>query len=111
MKNTLVFLFCILFSINHLAAQKDFIAAPYLQIGYAGNPKALSLLWHSDDTTSDWKVEVKTKNTWVKSKELYFNKVNIKDYSPFVVYHAALENLENGIDFTYRVIKKKKYSV
>jgi len=108
MKNILAFLFCILFSINHLAAQKDFITAPYLQIGYAGNPRALSLLWHSADTTSDWKVVVKNKNTWVKSKKLYFNKVNIKDYIPFVVYHAALENLENGIDFTYRVIKNKK---
>ena len=108
MKNILAFLFCILFSINHLAAQKDFITAPYLQIGYTGNPKALSLLWHSDDTTNNWKVEVKTKNNWITSKNIYFNKVIIKGYTPFFVYHAALENLENGIDFTYRVIKNKK---
>ncbi len=108
MKNLLTFLFCVLFSINQLAAQKDFITAPYLQIGYDANPKNLSLLWHCADTTSEWKVEVKTKNSWINSKNIYFNKVNIKNYSPFVVYHATLAQLESGIDFTYRVSKNKK---
>ena len=108
MKKILVVLSCFLFSINQLTAQKDFIVPPYLQIGYDGNPRSLSLLWHSADTISEWKVEVKTKNTWMNSKNIYFNKVNIKDYSPFVVYHATLEQLENGSDFTYRVAKNKK---
>ena len=78
MKNLLTFLFCVLFSINQLAAQKDFITAPYLQIGYDANPKNLSLLWHCADTTSEWKVEVKTKNSWINSKNIYFNKVTMK---------------------------------
>lgn len=108
MKYLLAVLFCILFSIDQVSAQSEFITTPYLQIGYDGNPKALSLLWHNADTTSDWKVEVKKKNNWITGKKIYFNKVNIKGYTPFVVYHAGLENLENGTDFSYRVIKNKK---
>jgi len=108
MKNLLLLCLCYLCCFKSTLAQNNFIVPPYLQIGYEGNPTSLSLLWHSDDTTSKWTVAIKSKNNWIDSKNLYFNKVNIKGYAPFVVYHAVLENLKNGTDFSYRVSKNEK---
>jgi len=107
MKNILVSIICLVCLNNKINAQTDFIVKPYLQIGYDGNPTSLSLLWHSVDTISKWEVQVKSKNNWIKSKIIYFNKVNVKGYNSFFVYHTSLDQLENGTDFNYRVIKNK----
>jgi predicted phosphodiesterase len=108
MKNIWTLFTCILFSMNWAWAQNTFIAAPYLQIGYDASPTNLSLLWHTADTTSNWSVQVKTKNNWVESKNIYFNQVNVKGYNAFAVYHSTLNKLEAGVDFTYRVLKNKQ---
>ena len=107
MKYLLILLFFIGSNSINANSQNEFIVKPYLQIGYEGNPNKLSLLWHTTDTTNTWSVEVKIKDQWIKSSKLYFNRVNVKNYTPFVVYHAALENLQNGIVFNYRVVKNK----
>ena len=90
-----------------ILSQSVFITKPYLQIGYDGSPNKLALLWHTADTTSEWGVEVKLNNSWVKSTKIYFNRVFLKSYQPFVVYHATLQNLPNGKDVSYRVLKNK----
>ena len=59
-----------------ILSQSVFITKPYLQIGYDGSPNKLALLWHTADTTSEWGVEVKLNNSWVKSTKIYFNRVS-----------------------------------
>jgi predicted phosphodiesterase len=100
--------FLLLFVLNCIQAQSPFLVKPYLQVGYEGKQNELSLLWHATDTTSQWTVEVQKANQWIPSNRIYFNTVQVKGTAPFVVYHASLQNLIAGEDFTYRVVHNSK---
>jgi len=90
-------------------AQNPFLVNPYLQIGYEGKTNALTLLWHTRDTTALWEVETSNKgNNWTKVTRYNQQKVNVKDVPAFVVYHAILENLGAGENFKYRVTENGK---
>ena len=89
-------------------AQAPFLVKPYLQVGYEGKPFELSLLWHTKDTINEWRVEVKTTTKWESSKANNFNLVNVKNVTPFVVYHFTVKNLLAGKDFGYRVLNNNK---
>jgi predicted phosphodiesterase len=105
----LTILFMLVFcAITHLNAQAPFLVKPYLQVGYEGKPTELSLLWHTKDTINDWRVEVKTTNNWESAKANTFNLVNVKNETPFVVYHFTVKGLVAGKDFAYRVLNNNK---
>lgn len=106
-KLTILFMlvFCAITQIN---AQTPFLVKPYLQVGYEGKPTELSLLWHTTDTLSDWRIEVKTTNNWESTKAINYNLVNVKNVAAFVVYHVNLKGLLLGKDFTYRVLNNNK---
>ncbi len=108
MKCLSILLICLSsFFSKNIFSQSVFITKPYLQIGHEGSPNKLALLWHTADTASEWGVEIKLNNRWVRSTKIYFNRVFIKNYQPFVVYHATLQNLQNGKEVSYRVLKNK----
>jgi predicted phosphodiesterase len=98
-------IFLVTASIN---AQSFFLVKPYLQVGYEGKPTELSLLWHTKDTINEWRVEVKTTNNWESTKANTFNLVNVKNETPFVVYHFTVKGLLAGKDFAYRVLNNNK---
>jgi hypothetical protein len=108
MSKSISVIFIMLILIIKIDAQPTFLVKPYLQVGYEGKQQELSLLWHTSDTISQWLVEVKTNANWVASKVINFNIVNVKDVSPFVVYHATLKDLEFGKEFSYRVSNNNK---
>jgi len=108
MRNLIILLFHFLLFSKTINAQSLFLVKPYLQIGYKGNQNELSLLWHTTDTISQWRVEARILNHWVVSKDINFNIIKVKDITPFVVYHAAINNLELGKDFKYRVLRNNK---
>jgi hypothetical protein len=60
-----------------------FIANPYLQVGYSPAANALQLLWITDDTDADWKVEYKKGKdaAWEKTGETGFKKIAVIKYA------------------------------
>jgi 3',5'-cyclic AMP phosphodiesterase CpdA len=86
-------------------AVPPFLVPPYLQLGSAPAPDALSLLWHAADLDADWSVEVQSaagpalgviRPTWVR--------VAVPTVAPHRVYTAVLRPLTPGAAFSYRVM-------
>ena len=102
-KFVLIIFLCVLTFLSK--AQSIFLVKPYLQVGYEGKTNQLSLLWHTIDTNAKWEVVIESNKQWVKSDNLSKNNVHVVNATPFSVYHAALNNLEYGKVFNYRVIK------
>lgn len=89
-------------------SQNCFLVKPYLQVGYEASASKLELLWHTSDTNSKWEVEFSINNKWVKATQYSASKVNVKNLTPFAVYHAVFNNLEPGNIFKYKVIQDNK---
>ena len=90
------------------AQDEPFIAKPYLQIGRQPSPSTLELLWQTPDVATDWSVEVKSNNKWVKAETPQFVAANTDSARPRRIYHALLSGLVPGSTFSYRVLRSGK---
>jgi hypothetical protein len=95
-----------------VAGTSAFEVKPYLQLGNAPRTQddgleKLELLWQTTDREVSWSVEVRpeTSNTWAKTSQPRVRRVAVEGLDPFRVYHAALEGLEPGGAFSYRVLR------
>jgi len=88
----------------------NFIAAPYLQIGYQPAPGTMELMWHSADSSTNWDVEVKAVGAanWSKAGKPELTRVAVANVNTHFVYRTLLTNLPTGNSFSYRVLKNKK---
>ncbi len=89
---------------NISSAQNNFLVKPYLQVGYNANSTSLELLWHTTDTNNNWEVQYVQNNKSAKLAPLTLNKVNVKNTTPFIVYHAILNDLQPGVIINYSVL-------
>jgi len=87
-----------------------FVAPPYLQIGSNPSPQSLQLLWHTSDSTSTWKVEMKAsgKKNWEQAGLPSYTTLAIAGVATHFVYRTSLSNLESGTTFSYRILKNGK---
>ncbi len=82
-----------------------FLATPYLQLGEAPAPDALTLLWHADDVDAGWSVEVRSTpdGVWRAAGVPDFRRVALDGVERHRVYRSVLGGLEPGERFAYRV--------
>jgi hypothetical protein len=82
-----------------------FLVKPYLQVGSAPAPGALTLLWQTDDAAADWSVEYQpgAGSPWRKAEPPVSRTVAVPTVAPHRVYRAALTGLAPGGEFAYRV--------
>jgi 3',5'-cyclic AMP phosphodiesterase CpdA len=111
--------------------QDPFLEKPYLQIGNApARADSMMVLWQTDRTAADWKVEVRTAKdkSWRAAEQPTSQMVSApagqpaiagqngakKDapappaIDPHIVYRARLTNLVPGQEFHYRLLKNGK---
>jgi hypothetical protein len=111
--------------------QDPFLEKPYLQIGDAPTgADTMMILWQTDQTAADWKVEVRTAKdkSWRAAGQPISQVVSApagqpaiagkngakKDapappaIDPHIVYRARLTNLAPGAEFQYRLLKNGK---
>ena len=90
-----------------LQAQEPFITKPYLQVGYHPSVESLQLLWHVADTDAEWMLEYSSGNEGGKkiTSPVFFNKVSVKGVAAHRVYHASLNGLTPGKNFTYKLYR------
>src|SRR5215469_5948060 len=111
--------------------QQTFLEKPYLQIGDApSGADSMMVLWQTDQTSADWKVEVRTTKdkSWRTSGQPASQIVSAPAgqpaiagqngakknapappaIDPHIVYRARLTNLVPGEEFQYRVLKNSK---
>ena len=75
-----------------------FLAKPYLQLGEANDPSALTVMWQAEPAAGDWKVEWKSSSTRPMARMVRLGS------NPHAVYRAILDKLKPGETFTYRVL-------
>ncbi len=82
-----------------------FIAKPYVQLGHAAAPAKLVLVWHAADTDDTWTVDYQTGTAarWQPAKPPSARRIAVAGVEPHRVYHVALEDLQPGEVFGYRV--------
>jgi len=82
-----------------------FLATPYLQLGEAPAPDALTLVWHADDADAAWSVEVQSPvgSPWRPASKPESRRVVIDTVEPQRVYRSVLSKLAPGLPFRYRV--------
>jgi hypothetical protein len=137
MKNRISLSAASLFAAGVLLSQTSgstpFLEKPYLQLGDAPNLSAsesLVLMWHTANTPSDWKVELRTSkdSTWRAAGQPKAQVISAPAGEPAVagkdgakkdapasaaidahlVYRASLTGLAPGEDFRYRVLQAGK---
>jgi hypothetical protein len=92
------------------AADRAFIAKPYLQLGHAPAAGTLALVWHAADSDLGWTVEYRpgTGRRWQPAPTPEYRRVAVGNIEPHRVYHALLTDLQPGETFGYRVSQGKK---
>ena len=82
-----------------------FLAAPYLQLGHAAAPGKLVLAWHAADADNTWTVDYQkgTATRWQAAKAPSERRIAVAGVEPHRVYHVALDGLQPGEIFRYRV--------
>jgi hypothetical protein len=90
-------------------AAEPFLEKPYLQLGNSpklSGSESLVLIWHTDDHTADWTVDVRTSkdHQWraaSPSAGPSSQKVSVPGIAPHLVYRADLTKLIPGEEFEY----------
>lgn len=90
-----------------LAQHDVFVTKPYLQIGYIPSQQSLQLLWHVTDDDAEWMLEYSNgkDGSTRKTSPAFFNKVSVKGIAAHRVYHASLNGLAPGKNFTYKLYR------
>jgi acid phosphatase type 7 len=119
--------------LSQTSGSTPFLEKPYVQLGDAPNLSAsesLVLMWHTANTPSDWKVELRTSkdSTWRAAGQPKAQVISAPAGEPAVagkdgakkdapasaaidahlVYRASLTGLAPGEDFRYRVLQAGK---
>lgn len=93
------------------AADSVFLVKPYLQLGdpaaSRSGPGDLALLWQTDDREALWSVEVQAgpDQPWRKVATPTLRRVAVSGIAPHRIYRAAIDGLDPGKAFRYRVIE------
>ena len=97
----------LLLTLNSLA-QNNFLVAPYLQLGTSYNQHQLTLIWHTEDTSRQFNVELKTNDKWHTVKNLELQKMTIQNKLAYYSYSVNLPFLMPGLPYDYRIKVKNK---
>jgi len=90
------------------ASEVVFLVKPYLQLGDATPGRVaenLGLLWHTDLVEADWAVEYRPGSgaAWREAEAPRARGIAVPSIAPHWVYRAALNGLDLGDTFAYRV--------
>jgi hypothetical protein len=84
----------------------SFLVEPYLQLGSAySGAGSLALLWHSQDDTVEWTVEIRDGDSWKPMAAPSAHRVAVGGIAPHKVWMSLLTGLSAGQEFDYRLLR------
>lgn len=97
-----------LFAWAEFASQdEDLLVLPYLQIGPhpdADGQSTLRLSWHAPDRDQDFRVEVKTGDSFLPADKPSYRTIDLPPLRRHRIYQTTLRGLTPGKSFSYRLI-------